>query len=747
MSIRLKDTIYDLINNSDKLDGKDSSAFSLTTHTHSNYAQLDHTHSQYLTELPSHSHNYASTVKIGNTSYNSSNNVISLPAYPTLNSLGAASSSHTHSYLPLSGGTMTGGNISWEDDSHGIYFRNGCGIEKWHGYEPSLVAEVGTNFYVSNKTDRSINYLILHTGNYGSYCAPKTHSHSYLPLTGGTITTSNGVYVMKYNSTDGEFCTNSYLINDIRKADIGYLKDSTRAAVYIYNSTGGCGLAANDDGEVYKINATDFKLNKLWHQGNHGASSGLNADLLDGSHGTAFTKTVKIGSISYNASSSVISLPAYPTSLKNPASLTIQANGTSLGSYDGSSAKTINITYSNVGAASSGHNHDSTYLKLIGGSLSGKLTVDTGSTYSISLGTYTSWAGGSYPTIKSNSSDSWVMLINPHICADDMNSFAKTSCIRMESPDGNPWDITAGNNGECSFKISEYSTSGSTYIRSSYLRINNSASSLGTLQVNGTKHPIIYGNGTYLTLGYTDAVSNSDYGIVIERSDVRPTTTNTRSLGLSNYIWTNIFSNSCNINYGQFNENLVICKNTSRALVINSASWTWAGLSSTYPIMYTQPNSGTDSGDRYIMIAMPHIPYLKKSTRSYTGNTYGAVIRFESDASTTATYWDCGVITADVFGIKRGTKNYFTLGTNGAAFTNENGATVRITSNSRGTIDTNSCIELMSGTGYIDWHYNGSSEDFTSRIIESSSGILTVTRSLNVGGTFSIGGEQITFTT
>ena len=51
-------------------------------------------------------------------------------------------------------------------------------------------------------------------------------------------------------------------------------------------------------------------------------------------------------------------IPTIPTSLKCPTSLTIQANGTSLGSYDGSSAKTFNITYSNVGAAAASHSHD-----------------------------------------------------------------------------------------------------------------------------------------------------------------------------------------------------------------------------------------------------------------------------------------------------------------------------------------------------------------------------------------------------
>ena len=187
MSIKLKDTIYDLISNSDKLDGKDSSNFATSSHTHNlgnknaedlsstypsgisiggiyqgnypfNYGStitaagnggyfqiagqwnekvtgLDNydfptemyirgrrdsydvwtTWSRVLTNRnytnfaakKDHTHNYSSTIKIGSTSYACSSNTISLPDYPTLSSLGAASSSHTHSYLPLSGGTLT----------------------------------------------------------------------------------------------------------------------------------------------------------------------------------------------------------------------------------------------------------------------------------------------------------------------------------------------------------------------------------------------------------------------------------------------------------------------------------------------------------------------------------------------------------------------------------------------------------------------------------------------------------------
>ena len=48
-----------------------------------------------------------------------------------------------------------------------------------------------------------------------------------------------------------------------------------------------------------------------------------------------------------------------PTSLKNPYSLTLQANGTTLATYDGSVSKIVNLTYGNVGAAAKNHTHSS----------------------------------------------------------------------------------------------------------------------------------------------------------------------------------------------------------------------------------------------------------------------------------------------------------------------------------------------------------------------------------------------------
>lgn len=60
---------------------------------------------------------------------------------------------------------------------------------------------------------------------------------------------------------------------------------------------------------------------------------------------------------SYNDLLNKPTIPSVPSSLKNPYSLTLSLNGTSQGAYDGSVTKSININYSNVGAAAVSHSH------------------------------------------------------------------------------------------------------------------------------------------------------------------------------------------------------------------------------------------------------------------------------------------------------------------------------------------------------------------------------------------------------
>lgn len=103
-------------------------------------------------------------------------------------------------------------------------------------------------------------------------------------------------------------------------------------------------------------------------------------------HAHNYVTTVKVGGTTYSVSDNTINLPAYPTipsSLKNPYALTISLNGTSQGAYDGSAAKSINITASSVGAAASSHTHTKSQITdfpttWAWGSVTGKPTTLSG---------------------------------------------------------------------------------------------------------------------------------------------------------------------------------------------------------------------------------------------------------------------------------------------------------------------------------------------------------------------------------
>lgn len=78
-----------------------------------------------------------------------------------------------------------------------------------------------------------------------------------------------------------------------------------------------------------------------------------------GAKGTdGLTTSVTVNGTKYTQSNGNVTLPNYPTSLKNPNALTISLNGTSQGGYDGSAAKSINITPASIGAAAATHTHN-----------------------------------------------------------------------------------------------------------------------------------------------------------------------------------------------------------------------------------------------------------------------------------------------------------------------------------------------------------------------------------------------------
>ena len=110
-----------------------------------------------------------------------------------------ATSGHSHdsSYLKLSGGSLTGALSLVSAGSTPLLFNNsGAGIIgvsyganclkiKNTDGDGNVIASSGIDLYLGSN-----EYKVLHSGNYTSYCATAGHTHSYLPLSGGTITDS-----------------------------------------------------------------------------------------------------------------------------------------------------------------------------------------------------------------------------------------------------------------------------------------------------------------------------------------------------------------------------------------------------------------------------------------------------------------------------------------------------------------------------------------------------------------------------
>lgn len=101
-----------------------------------------------------------------------------------------------------------------------------------------------------NKDNINWTVDLIHSDNYSNYCAPKTHTHSYLPLSGGTL---NANSYIKLPNTSGIIQTTDTTSNAV--ASImwykGTEKDSTKksAAQIGWHNTGG----TNGSGSVYII--------------------------------------------------------------------------------------------------------------------------------------------------------------------------------------------------------------------------------------------------------------------------------------------------------------------------------------------------------------------------------------------------------------------------------------------------------------------------------------------------------------
>ena len=181
------------------------------------------------------------------------------------------------------------------------------------------------------------------------YKHPTGDGNHHVPATG---TTNAGKY-LKAGATAGSEAWSKIAASDItglptRLPNPQALK-FTGAATATYDGSGAVTVNIPTSG------TTDASLTL---QMNGGTTEGTNKFTFNGS--AAKTVNITPGLIGAAAASHThpaSQITGLPTSLKNPYALTVKTNGTSAAVYDGSVAKEVNITASSVGAAAANHGH------------------------------------------------------------------------------------------------------------------------------------------------------------------------------------------------------------------------------------------------------------------------------------------------------------------------------------------------------------------------------------------------------
>ena len=221
-------------------------------------------------------------------------------------------------YVKKSGDTMSGAlnfaNGTWNlvgDDS----YMGDCNVSGHFGIRAANTTYPGVAFF--NKANAHLGSLTAYSGNikYGAY--------SLQFLDNGNTRVSAGTWTNPFSAYDKDA-----------------VKDGQ--AICVWGQSSGLSNLTSDSGDM-----------SLWLKRINAKAATLNM-VLDGEYYA-------------NGTQRLAHVSEIPTALKNPYALTISLNGTSQGPYDGSAAKSINITPGSIGAATSGHNHDGRYVYNYGG--------------------------------------------------------------------------------------------------------------------------------------------------------------------------------------------------------------------------------------------------------------------------------------------------------------------------------------------------------------------------------------------
>lgn len=322
----------------------------------------------------------------------------------------------------------------------------------------------------------------------------------YLPKSGGTM---SGDITFPYNYGI-KIATGTSWDDGFRSIPFSNVSDPSKIQWYSNNATTGL---------TFNANSGTLRTGNLITSGSTTSSKFIKS----GGTSSQFLKADgSVDSNSYSLTSHTHTksqITDFPASLKNPNSLTVKLNsgtteGTNLFTYDGSAAKTVNITPSGIGAATSGHTHN--YAS----------TVKIGSTsYSVSSNTITLPA---YPTAASLGLSSAMKFIGT--TTTKLTDGATTNPITISSTSVT---ATSGNvvlygdkeflwNGSTS-KWEELGDESSHALKTISIKAGTGLSGGGTLEADRT---LSLSTATSSTLGgvksaTTGTTANRDYNVQV----------------------------------------------------------------------------------------------------------------------------------------------------------------------------------------------------------------------------------------
>jgi hypothetical protein len=365
----------------------------------------------------------------GVASFNTRTGAVTLSSGDVTGALGFTPLSNTTSYLPLAGGSLTGDvslpfniltaystqteqvNTSNLSVSSSVYLDGA-----WELYHNSATENLELFHY--NYTNAPQNLLIngnvaVHAGNVGSYAASTSHTHDYLPLSGGTLTGRTIVNVGGRALTVGGSPAGAP--NAVIAAHDGYLEivagaggATNKSGVVFHNPNISTSILeyvnTTSDAAYFNFRSDDVSWNVrvnnsiVLHASNISSyalplSGGTLTGNLSINTGSVINFAGQSDTVGYNATSGL------GTYIKGTGSTYIYGGGSF---YDGTAQRALIHAGNKDSYTYPPASHTHSYLPLSGGTLTGELTIATGAATGLrintSTGTQSLWVRAGYDT-------------------------------------------------------------------------------------------------------------------------------------------------------------------------------------------------------------------------------------------------------------------------------------------------------------------------------------------------------------